>query len=388
MARPDSTSHASLNGLYVKAQELDRGHAAPPPASAAPGASAGRPQSHASSHASTGANTVTGSASTHASNRAAHRDYSDTCSFLHGGASGMHEVRFHCFDTPNSIAVYAPSWSEQGAQDLLGQLWRLCLDLHSLWSFSLEGSDIWRINRKEGRTSVSDITAQLLEAMTAFHAAEPLFDFTIGRLSYLWKRAEHGPDERTVAKLLDFTGAHRVRVEGSTVVKDDPRVQVDVGGSAKGAAADLIAAKLREAGIRSARIDLGGNLYLLGAHPDNRPWHVDIAVPATIDTIPVEIEVEDASVVTSGSYERFVVIDGKRYQHIVDPRSGWPAQSDVVSATVVAESSLQADMLATTALLAGSHQLEALAARHPGCAFIELLEDGSVCRAGSSERMR
>ena len=83
---------------------------------------------------------------------------------------------------------------------------------------------------------------------------------------------------------------------------------------------------------------------------------------------------------TSGSYERFVEIEGKRYQHLIDPNTGWPSESDIISATVIAGSSLQADMLATTACLAGSTGLEALANRHPDCSFIAILADGTVLR--------
>jgi thiamine biosynthesis lipoprotein len=94
-----------------------------------------------------------------------------------------------------------------------------------------------------------------------------------------------------------------------------------------------------------------------------------VRIPAGVNAGPVILEVEDCSVVTSGSYERFIEIDGKRYQHLIDARTGWPAESDLVSATVVSPSSLQADLLATTALLSGSAGIDALRGRHPGCCF-------------------
>ena len=93
------------------------------------------------------------------------------------------------------------------------------------------------------------------------------------------------------------------------------------------------------------------------------------------------VNISNKSAVTSGSYERFVDIEGKRYQHIIDPRTGWPSESDIVSATVIADSSLQADMLATTTCLAGSEGFFELALRHPDCDFIAILVDGTVLRS-------
>ena len=145
-----------------------------------------------------------------------------------------------------------------------------CLALHRLWSFSLAGSDVWRINEPTARVKVDSRTARLLLSMKEFHNAEPAFDFTVGPVSFLWKHAESVPPEAQIAEALAHVGADKVSIEGDEVVKADPLTQVDVGGAAKGFAADIVAAKLRAAGVASADIDLGGNLYMLGNHPANR----------------------------------------------------------------------------------------------------------------------
>lgn len=281
-------------------------------------------------------------------------------------------IRFRCFDTPNSVTVYGDVGEGGEVEQLLLGVRAECLELHRLWSFTLEGSDIWRVNEPVERVEVDFRTAMLIAAMKAFHEVEPTFDFTVGPVSFMWKHADRLPSDERIEAALAHVGADKVVVEGNMVLKADPLVQVDVGGAAKGFAADAVAARLRMGGAQSADVDLGGNLYMVGKHPAGRPWRVAVRMPEGVDSERPILEVCDQSVVTSGSYERFVEIDGERYQHIIDASTGRPSKSDLVSATVVAKSSLQADMLATTALLAGSEGLDALKARHPEAEFVAL----------------
>jgi thiamine biosynthesis lipoprotein len=289
-------------------------------------------------------------------------------------------VRFRCFDTPNSVTVFGEAGGDTYVEDLLIAVRRSCLDFHRLWSFSLADSDIARVNAPAERIRVDVRTAELLTSMKAFHETEPTFDFTVGPVSYVWKHAGQVPSDADLRRALSHVGAEKVSIEGDVVVKADPLVQVDVGGAAKGFVADAIAADLRAAGVKSADIDLGGNLYMLGCHPDDRPWRVSVRMPEGVSAKAPILEVRDRSVVTSGSYERFVEIGGVRYQHIIDASTGYPIESDIVSATVSAKSSLQADMLATTALLAGTRGLDALKLRHPVEAFIVITDAGEVVR--------
>ena len=301
-------------------------------------------------------------------------------------------ITFRCFDTPNSVTAYVGDFADYEIENVLLDVRRLCLELHALWSFSLEESDIARINAQTREPVPVDIrTARLLQEMKAFHGREPLFDFTIGSASFIWKHFDRVPDDRAVEEALSHVGVDKVSVavacdeDGGEVPpfiqKSDSLTRVDVGGAAKGFAADLVAARLREAGIKSADVDLGGNLFLVGKHPAGRPWRLSVRIPEGIEADRIVVEVEDVSAVTSGSYERFVEVGGKRYQHIVDPATGRPSTSDIVSATVIAKSSLQADMLATTLLMSGSGGYAGMLARHPECDFIAILQDGTVMRS-------
>ncbi len=290
--------------------------------------------------------------------------YSNDFQIVHDEAYGSHEIHFHCFDTLNSVTVFGTDDLAK-AEALLHEARQMCLDFHRLWSFTLESSDIARINKPVSQCRVDFRTIMLLGAMKTFHEIEPSFDFTVGPVSYMWKHAEHVPSDAVLAGALEHVGATKVSVEGDVVIKSDPLTQVDVGGAAKGFVADTLTAHLRLAGIESARIDLGGNLFMLGLHPSGRLWRVSTRLPKGVFGEAPIVEVRDKAVVTSGSYERFVEIDGKRYHHIIDSSTGRPSKSDILSATVVAASALQADMLATAALLAGKGGIAGLKSRHP-----------------------
>ena len=307
-------------------------------------------------------------------------DYSKSFQIIYDEKRRACTVQFRCFDTPNSVTVFGDIGDETYIEDLLIGVRRSCLDYHRLWSFSLADSDIARVNAPVERISVDSRTAALLASMKAFYKTEPTFDFTVGPVSYVWKHAEQVPSDADLREALSHVGAEKVSISGNVVVKSDPLVKVDIGGAAKGFVADAIAVDLRAAGVKSADIDLGGNLYMLGRHPDDRPWRVSVRMPEGVSAKAPILEVHDRSIVTSGSYERFVEIGGVRYQHIIDPMTGWPSESDIVSATVSAESSLQADMLATTALLAGTRGLDALKSRHPEEEFVVITDAGEVVR--------
>ena len=289
-------------------------------------------------------------------------------------------IFFKCFDTPNSVTVFGLS-NPDVVEPLLLRVRGACLGFHRLWSFSSDESDIARINRQVDRVEVDRRTADLLREMIAFNQQEPLFDFTIGQVSLAWKRAQRVPTDEELADALSHVGVSKLTVDGTAIMKADPYLRVDVGGAAKGFVADYLVAMLRDAGVESADIDLGGNLFLMGDHPEGRPWRLSVRIPEGVPAERVMVNVSNKSAVTSGSYERFVEIGGKRYQHIIDPRTGWPSESDIVSTTVIADSSLQADMLATTACLAGTEGFFELALRHPSCDFIAILADGTILRS-------
>lgn len=283
-------------------------------------------------------------------------------------------VSFTCFNTENTITVYGHA----RADDALRKARELCRRLHFLWSFTDQRSDIARLNEDAAAVTVDRLTAELVQKMRAFHAREPLFDFTIGQASYLWKQASNVPSNARIAAAMLHAGAEKVHVAGTEVRKDDPLLQVDVGAAAKGFAADMVADILRACGIGCADIDLGGNLRFIGQHPDGRPWLLEVDVPTELGLSHVFFEAADCSVSTSSCFLRSRTIGGESYHHIIDPRDGRPLRSDIATATVVSESSAYADMLSTVAVLAGSAGFPALCERHEDAGIVALTHGGEV----------
>ena len=158
-----------------------------------------------------------------------------------------------------------------------------------------------------------------------------------------------------VAALLPRVGYAAVQVDeaAGTVTLEDG-AQIDVGGVAKGFAADELRALLRERDITSALFDLGGNVTALGSKPDGSPWKVGVADPDDPGKLAGLLEVRDATVSTSGAYQRyFEGKDGTRYHHLLDPSTGYPAASDLASASVVGADGAQCDALSTACFVLG-----------------------------------
>jgi thiamine biosynthesis lipoprotein len=159
------------------------------------------------------------------------------------------------------------------------------------------------------------------------------------------------PQPEAIAAILEQRPSSRqIRIDGLMLSTDNPAVQLDFGGIAKGYAVDLAVAALRKRGIDSGIVNAGGDLRAFGRHGD-RPWRVAIRKPGggAIGTVEVE---GDEALFTSGNYERFRVDDTERYPHILDPRSGWPVR-DVASATVITGQGSLADAAATALIVAG-----------------------------------
>jgi thiamine biosynthesis lipoprotein len=198
------------------------------------------------------------------------------------------------------------------------------------------------------------------------------FDPSIGPIVKLWNigmEGERVPEnwEITAAlPLVDWT-AVRTDEKASTVYLERPGMRLDLGAIAKGYAADEISRILVERNVRAAIVDLGGNILAYGKKKDGSPWRIGVQNPFSergeylgIVTIP------GGTVVTSGIYERFFIQDGKRYHHILDTTTGRPVESDLVSVSVLAPSSIDADGLSTTLFALGREKGFALLKTLPG----------------------
>lgn len=259
-------------------------------------------------------------------------------------------VTLFCFDTVVTISARCD-------ESLLDDAAERCEYFEGIFSRTVEGSDIWNVNAAAGEpVEVAEETAEVLEAALEYaEASDGLFDITIGAVSELWD-FDTGvvPDADELAEALTHVGWTNLSIEGTTVMLADPQAKLDLGGIAKGYIADDLVRLLAEGGCEDASISLGGNVFVMGESFDGDPWVVGIQDPngETSDVI-ASVECADMSVVTSGLYERCFTQDGVTYHHILDPRTGYPVETDLVSSSILSERSLDGDAYATMLFLMG-----------------------------------
>ena len=238
------------------------------------------------------------------------------------------------------------------------------------------------INRAAGVRAVAiDVeTASLLQYADRCHAlSDGLFDITSGVLRRAWdfkRQPPRIPSADELAAARDRIGWRRVEWSDARVYLPDAGMEVDFGGIGKEYAADRAAAIVRDAGVPHALVNLGGDVRAIGPRADGSPWRVGIRDPRDADGVIETVLIDDAAVATSGDYERYVEVDGRRYCHLLDPRTGMPVEH-WRSASVVAPLAILAGSYATIAMLLGESAERFL---------IEQNVDALLVKAGGSLR--
>jgi thiamine biosynthesis lipoprotein len=201
---------------------------------------------------------------------------------------------------------------------------------------------------------VDEETATLLDYAFACHRISAgLFDITSGILRRAWDFASGQlPALEQVAALLPRVGMEKIVWVRPRLEFPVPGVELDFGGIGKEYAADRAAAICRDCGIAHGLIDLGGDIRVIGPHPDGRSWTIGIRDPRRPGVAVVHVELAGGALATSGDYERYLEIGGRRYCHILNPRTGWPAEG-LRSVSIHADQCLLAGSLATMAMLRG-----------------------------------
>ncbi len=204
------------------------------------------------------------------------------------------------------------------------------------------------------RILVDNETADLLDFSATLHAQSGgRFDITAGALTKLWDlQSGRIPDAATIERARARCGWDRVQWKRPHLRLGVYGMRLDLGGVVKEYAADRAAQVCRDVGIVHGIVDLGGDLAVVGVHPDGSPWLVGIKTPCDTSRAFAQIELHGGGLATSGDYERAVIVDGRRYSHIVDPVSGYPVES-FASVSVVADNCLVAGAASTLGMLLG-----------------------------------
>ncbi|HVP21580.1 MAG TPA: FAD:protein FMN transferase [Anaerolineaceae bacterium] len=234
--------------------------------------------------------------------------------------------------------------------------------LENILSRFLPDSDISRINNSAGiqcKAVSSDAYEVLSQAVEFSRQCPGCFDVTVGPLVVLWnsyKNKATPPDESSIQQALPLVNYRDLILDPWELTAGLNHVgqSLDLGGIGKGFAGDRIMEIYQEYGISSAYSNLGGNVVTVGTKPDGSPWQIGIQHPRLENKIIGSVSVVNQTVVTSGDYQRYYTDrQGKRHHHILNPRTGYPSDSGLISVSIVTEKSLAADALSTILFVAG-----------------------------------
>lgn len=267
---------------------------------------------------------------------------------------------------------------EQGSAKIYSAVFSRLHELENILSANADDSNIAEINRNAGIKPVvaaPETITLLNEGIVFSKKTNGIFDPTIGPLVKAWNiGTEYAavPSLDTIQKACALINFRNVVVNQSnrTIFLTQKDMKLDLGAIAKGYAADEIVNILKAHTIKRGIIDLGGNIFAYGEKASGKPWTVGIKNPEVEHGEPIlSIPVKNTSVVTSGIYERFFESNGKRYHHILDPRTGFPAENDLLSVTIISPVSMIADALSTSVFLLG---------REKGMMLVEQTPDTEV----------
>jgi FAD:protein FMN transferase len=258
--------------------------------------------------------------------------------------------------------------------------------IETTYSRYLATSIVSRINALAGTgqsVEVDDETAHLFDFAASLHAAsDGLFDITSGILRRAWDfRARRIPTRAAIQALLPRIGWRLVRWQRPHLALPEPGMEIDFGGFGKEYAADRAATLLQARGVRHGLVNLGGDIRLAGPRPDGEPWILGIQHPREPDRMLDSMALTEGALATSGDYERCFDLEGVRYCHVLDPRSGWPV-SAWRSVSVVAPACLAAGALTTVAMLKGAGAIDFLQQQNVG--YLAVDARGQVHRGGAA----
>lgn len=273
-----------------------------------------------------------------------------------GSGSGAEEVAestVYAMDTVMMLKAYG-SEGEEALKSAEKEIMRL----DRLLSRGDESSEVYKLN-STGSMEVSDDTAVLVQAaLNISESTGGAFDVTVAPVMDLWGfygQEFRVPSEEELTEALKTVNWKNIHAEGNTVTLQEG-AQIDLGGIAKGYLSGRIMEIFAESGVSSGLVSLGGNVQTLGVKPDGTLWNVAIQHPEDETAYIGIVEVRGKAVVTSGSYQRYFEENGVTYHHIVDPSTGRPADSGLVSVTVVCDDGALADGLSTALFVMGAEK--------------------------------
>ena len=287
------------------------------------------------------------------------------------------EERFFAMDTYMTIEAYG-----ENAEKSVREARERVLELEKLVSVNDNNSEIYALNNGESPDLSRDTLELTRKALEFAAKTNGAFDPTVYPITAAWgftTGETRVPDGGEIALLLEKVGYEKVSVSGKKVVLQGG-AELDFGGIAKGYASDKCTEIMRNHGVNSALINLGGNVYALGKRPDGDLWRIGVADPlgeSAEDNVGI-LSVSDCAVVTSGNYQRGFTHNGTAYGHIIDPKTGYPAESDLISVTTISPDGTLCDALSTALFAMGREGAEQFYRENGDFDVIMIDENGEI----------
>ncbi len=225
----------------------------------------------------------------------------------------------------------------------------------------IPNSIISKVNRNEDVNLDLYFDQVFKASRDVYKQSEGLFDITVAPLVNAWgfgpERKLH-MDTAIVDSLLQVVGMEKVKMTGRKIVKSDPRVKIDVNAIAQGYSCDIVAGFLERMGVKNYLVEIGGEIVAKGHNAEGNVWRVGVDRPAEGSMIPgrelqAVVELKNKGLATSGNYRKFIEENGVKYAHTINPKTGYPVMSNLLSATIVAKDCITADAYATVCMVAG-----------------------------------
>ena len=270
----------------------------------------------------------------------------------------------------------------EDAQAALQEAEECIQQVEGLWSVTDEDSEIYQANHSGGQpVTVSEETAEIISfALEMAQRTGGALDPTIYPVLTAWgftTDSKQVPSQQQIAQLLEQVGYDRIQINGSELTVPDG-MELDLGAVGKGYTADLVTEILRRHGVSSALISLGGNIQAIGSRPDGSDWRLGIRAPWESGNLGV-LTVSDAAVVTSGGYENYFDDEqGNIYWHILDPSTGYPADSGLQSFTIVGREGKMCDALSTALFVMGAQSAEQYWRENGGFEMLLVTDSGEM----------
>lgn len=270
----------------------------------------------------------------------------------------------------------------EDAQAALQEAEECIQQVEGLWSVTDEDSEIYQANHSGGQpVTVSEETAEIISfALEMAQRTGGALDPTIYPVLTAWgftTDSKQVPSQQQIAQLLEQVGYDRIQINGSELTVPDG-MELDLGAVGKGYTADLVTEILRRHGVTSALISLGGNIQSIGSRPDGSDWRLGIRAPWESGNLGV-LTVSDAAVVTSGGYENYFDDEqGNIYWHILDPSTGYPADSGLQSVTIVGREGRMCDALSTALFVMGAQSAEQYWRENGGFEMLLVTDSGEI----------